>query len=397
MNKKIPLGLSISIAALCCIVTFVFTYQYAQRNFNKNVKDVKERAEMYDKLDSIDAIIRQKYLGDINQDNLLDAISSGYLSVLNDKYARYTSAADYEKLKKNDSGVLVGIGITATKDESGYIKVASVSEGSPAEEAGISPDSLIISIDGNDVLTEGYSKAVSMISGETGSAVELVVRSNGEDATVTLTRREMDIVTVSSKMIDKVGYLKISGFNTKTAEQFEAQVKELQSKGAKSLIFDLRNNPGGLLDPTLKMVDFLCPEGVIATAKYKNDVTKTLGTSDASQVNLPMVVIVNSKSASAAELFSSALRDFGKAELVGETTFGKGIMQETFPLSDGSAVTFTVAKYQTAKTDNFDGVGLKPKYEVVMDNDTEEELSTLDENSDPQLKKAIEVLTVKAK
>lgn len=395
MNKKIPLGLAISLAALCCVVTFVFTYQFSLGNFNKNVKDVKERAEMYDKLDSIDAIIRQKYYGDINQDNLLDAISSSYLSVLNDKWARYTSAADYEKMKKSDSGVLVGIGITAQKDESGYIKVAEVSEGSPAEEAGIAPDSLIISVDGKDVLTEGYAKSTAAISGETGSAVELVIRTNGEDSTITLTRRELEIITVSSKMIDNIGYIKISGFNTKTAEQFETQIKDLQSKGAKALIFDLRNNPGGLLDPTLKMVDFLCPEGVIATATYKNNVTKTLATSDASEIKLPMTVIVNSNTASAAELFSASLRDFGKAELVGETTYGKGVMQDTFPLADGSAVTFTIAKYQTAKTENYDGVGLKPKYEVIQEKDTDQDIKGLDATTDSQLKKAVEVLKTK--
>ena len=392
MNKKIPLGLAIAFAAICCTITAVFTSNISLGIFNDSVKDVKERAEIYEKLDNIDAYVRQYYFGETNQDKLIDSLSASYLSVLDDKYARYRTAAENEKEKKEDSGVMVGIGVSVQKDESGYILVDSVFENSPAEELGIVPGSLIVSVDEKDVLTEGYENSVKKIQGAVGSSVTLIVRVDGEDSEITLARREIEIISVTGKMIDDLGYIKITAFNEKTSDQFIDMVSSLIEEGAKGLIFDVRNNPGGLLTPTLEMVDYICPEGVIASATYKDGKKVTLGKSDSKEINMPMTVLVNSNSASASELFSSALRDFDKAHLVGETTFGKGIMQETFQLSDGSSITITTAKYQTLKTANFDGIGLNPNYEVIVENDTDADLKKLDETTDTQLKKAIEVL-----
>ena len=393
MNKKISLGLAITITAICCAVTFVLTSSFSLNNFNSNVQGVKERAEMYKKLDTIDNYIRNYYIGEYDHQKLLDAISEGYVSVLNDKWAAYYSASDFMKDQKSDDGYLVGIGITATKDESGYIHIDSVEPNSPAQEMSIKAGSLIIAVDDKQVLSEGYQKSVEAITGESGTTVKLTIRADGEDRTITLTRKQIEIVSVNSKMIDNIGYIQITTFNTKTLTQFKQAVNALISSGAKGLVFDVRNNGGGLLDPTMKMLDFLLPKGDIATATYKNGKTEVLGKSDKSEIDTPMIVLVNSRTASASELFASALRDYNKATLVGSKTFGKGVMQNTYQLQDGSAIKFTIAKFQTTKSPNFDGVGLKPNYEVALQNDTASDIAKLDENTDTQLKKAIEILS----
>jgi carboxyl-terminal processing protease len=399
MNKKISLGFAITLTAICCAITFVLTSSFSLETFNSSVQGVKERAEIYKKLDTIDNYIRNYYIGDVDQEKLLDSISEGYMKIIHDtdKYAGYTPASEYEKTKKADNGYRVGIGITASPDESGYILIKEVAPNSSAEEMGLQVGELIIAVNGDSVISKGYEESVKSIAGEVGTTVKLTVRNEGVDREVTLIIKETEIISVNSKMIDDIGYVQITEFNTNTSTQFKETVNSLISSGAKGLIFDVRNNGGGLLTPTLEILDYLLPEGTIATATYKNGKTEVLGTSDKNEIDLPMIVLVNKNTASAAELFSSALRDFDKADLVGSKTYGKGVMQNTYQLQDGSAITFTIAKYQTSKTPNFNGVGLKPNYEVSLENDSKEDLNKLDETTDPQLKKAIEIISTSIK
>ena len=194
-------------------------------------------------------------------------------------------------------------------------------------------------------------------------------------------------------MINNAGYIKITDFNENTYDQFKEAVEDLVgNQNAQSLIFDVRNNTGGLVDPAIKMLDMLLPEGTIATATYRDGSTEVLGTSDASCVELPMVVLTNENTASAAELFTQALRDYGVAQSVGTTTYGKGVMQVTHSLKDGSAIRITVAQYNPPTSGNYDGVGLTPDYEVTLTEEQQQAFDTLDETTDPQLKKALEVL-----
>ncbi len=397
MNKKISIGFAISIAAIIAAITFILTTSYSLQMYNDKIQSVKERAEVYKKLDEIDNYVRANFLGSVKDQQLIDRISQAYMVALDDKYARYTSAEDSKKEKSEDNGVVIGIGVSVTQDKSGYILISDITPNSPAQESNLQANDLIVAVNGVSVLTDGYEKSVKNIYGDAGTAVNVTIRSQGVDKEVSLTRREIVIESVTSRMIGDIAYIKISEFNTKTYDQFNSIIKNVTSSGAKGIIFDVRNNPGGLLDPTIKMLDILLPSGEIASATYKDGSVKSLGTSDSNEVNLPMVVLTNSRTASAAELFSSALRDYQKAQLVGATTFGKGIMQNTYELLDGSAVTFTVAKYQTSQTPNFNGVGLKPNYEVIIQNDTAPDLAKLNETSDAQLKKGLEVLKTSVK
>ena len=397
MNKKVPLGITISLIAIACAVTFVLTTSYSLDLYNQKVESVKEREEMYQKLSEIDGIVRANYFGEMADDNILDAISSGYIDVLNDKWASYLTAQQYTEENQKHSGTTVGLGITVAPDESGYILIKEVKSDSPASKAGIKAGELIIAINGTTINTDNYAQSIKSIAGETGTSINFTTRSNGNDKDVKLTREQIEVQSVKSKMLENtsIGYVQITDFNSKTTEQFKNQVNSLEERGASAYIFDVRNNSGGMLEPTLDILDFILPEGPIATAEYKNNRIETLKESDNSQISQPIIVLTNSRTASAAELFASALKDFDKAQVVGSVTYGKGVMQETFVLRDGSAIKFTVAKFQTPKTPNFDGVGLKPNYEVLLAKDMPEDLAMLDERSDPQMAKALEILSTK--
>ena len=197
---------------------------------------------------------------------------------------------------------------------------------------------LIVSVDGEDVKSIGYLKAMEKVKGEAGTTVKLVVRRGGQDSEMEVSRKQMEIPTVEYRMEGQNGYIKISSFKEATIDQFNKAIDELTAQGAQGLIFDLRENSGGTLDSVSKMLDKLLPEGVIATKVKADGTSEVLAESDAVEINLPMVTIGNKNTASAAELFICALRDYDKAKLVGTTTYGKGVMQELHTLKDGSAI-----------------------------------------------------------
>ena len=290
-------------------------------------------------------------------------------------------------------GRVVGIGISAQQDPSGYILINEVYADSPAAIVGLQAGDFIIKVDELDVNAETYQQAADAIRGEEGSKVNITYRRDSEDTTIEVTRRKVDIPTVFSRMIDSnVGYVQITEFNESTATQFSKQVDELIGQGAQALVFDVRNNGGGTLNSVTKMLDKLLPEGDIVSAEYKDGTVEVLAKSDADEITLPMVVLTNEKTASAAELFTQALRDYGKAKSVGSTTYGKGTMQTVKKLNDGSAVNITIARYLPPNGVCYDGEGIKPDYEVELTADMEANFENLDETTDPQLKKALEVV-----
>ena len=207
--------------------------------------------------------------------------------------------------------------------------------------------------------------------GTEGSEIKLTVRRDGIDKDYTFTRRSIEMITVSGEMVnERVGYIKISGFKKNTPQQFIDTLERLTSNGAKAIVFDVRDNGGGIVDSLSDCVDPLLPEGVIATAEYKDGHRETLVYSDAAELDIPMVVLVNNNTASAAELFAASLRDFGDAVLVGEKTYGKGVMQQTTEFDKNGAVVLTVAKYKTTVSEWYDGIGLTP--DLTVENTSEE-------------------------
>ena len=369
MNKKISLGLALSLIAIASAVTFILTSFFSLQSFNKKVVDVNEKAKKYNSLQLLDTYVRDNYFGKIDETELNDGILKGYVAGLDDKYSRYLSADEYIDEQNENAGELIGLGLTLSEDESGYIRIDSIIADSPAIESGIQNGDIIISVDGVDVIETGFNEAVEAMNGSEGTSITLTVRRNGVDTDYTFTRRSIELVTVTGELIDGyIGYIKIDGFKQNTPDQFINTLQHLTSNGAKALIFDLRDNPGGLVESVEECLDPLLPEGVIAIAEYKDGHSETIVYSDSSELDMPMTVIVNKNTASAAELFAASLRDFEKAELVGEKTYGKGVMQITTEMENGGAVVLTVAEYRTTVSECYDKIGLNPDYTVVDDN-----------------------------
>ncbi len=383
MNKKISLGLALSLIAVSIAVTFILTSFFSLQSFNTKVVDVNEKAKKYTALQALDSYVRDNYFGDINENTLSDGIMKGYVSGINDKYSRYLTEEEYLTEQNDNSGTLVGLGLTIAEDESGYIRISEIISDSPATDSGLLENDIIIAIDGVDVKEIGFTEAADAMRGTEGSAISLTIRRDGKDTMYSFTRRSIEITTVEAEMLGNyVGYIKISGFKQNTPQQFIDALERLTTNGATSLVFDLRDNGGGLVSALSECLDPLLPEGVVATAEYKDGHSETLVYSDASELNMPMVVIVNENTASAAELFAAALRDFGKAPLVGSQTYGKGVMQTTTELENGGAIILTVAEYKTAFSECYNGIGLTP--DVPVENDIE--------GFDSQYSAAIEVV-----
>ena len=385
MNKKISLGLALSLIAIASAVTFILTSFFSLQSFNEKVVDVNEKAKKYSSLQVLDSYVRENYLGDIDEEELSSGILKGYVEGIDDKYSRFLTAEEYQNELSSDSGELVGLGLTLTEDESGYIRIAEIYQDSPVSESDLVVGDIITYVDGNDVLVTGFDESIEAMKGQEGTEITITVRRDGIDKDMVFVRRSMELTSVTGEMLSGyIGYIKITSFKKNTPDQFIETLERLNSNGAKAFIFDLRDNGGGLVSALEECVDPLLPEGIVATAEYKDGHSETLVYSDESELNLPMIVLVNDKTASAGELFAASLKDFGKAQLVGIQTFGKGVMQQTTEFEDGSAVVLTVAEYKTAHSECYDGIGLVPDYVVENEEDSE---------TDFQYNKAVEIIS----
>lgn len=385
MNKKISLGLALSLIAIASAVTFILTSFFSLQSFNEKVVDVNEKAKKYSSLQVLDSYVRENYFGDIDEEELSSGILKGYVEGIDDKYSRFLTAEEYQNELSSDSGELVGLGLTLTEDESGYIRIAEIYQDSPVSESDLVVGDIITYVDGNDVLVTGFDESIEAMKGQEGTEITITVRRDGIDRDMVFIRRSMEVTSVTGEMLSGyIGYIKITAFKKNTPDQFIETLERLNSNGAKAFIFDLRDNGGGLVSALEECVDPLLPEGIVATAEYKDGHSETLVYSDESELNLPMIVLVNDKTASAGELFAASLKDFGKAQLVGIQTFGKGVMQQTTEFEDGSAVVLTVAEYKTAYSECYDGIGLVPDYVVENEEDSE---------TDFQYNKAVEIIS----
>ena len=382
MNRKISLGFALSLIAIASAVTFILTSFFSLQSFNKTVVDVNEKGKKYNSLQTLDSYVRENYLGDIDENKLSDGILKGYISGLDDKYSKYLTQEEYLAEQNEDEGQLIGLGLTLDEDESGYIRIAEIMKDSPVAEAGIRVGDIITLIDGVSVLNEGFDQSIEAMRGTEGSEIRLTIRRGGIDKDYTFSRRSIEVESVTGEMLDEyVGYIKVNSFKKNTPQKFVDTLERLTSNGAKSLIFDVRDNAGGSIEALSSCIDPLLPEGVIATAEYKDGHSETLIYSDENKLDIPMTVLVNKTTASAAELFAASLRDFSGAVLVGEKTYGKGVMQKTTEFSKNGAVVLTVATYQTAVSPCYDGIGLTP--DIPIANETEEQ--------DDQYYKAVEI------
>ncbi len=376
-----------------CITTII-----SRRMFNDKVHNINELEIMYNKIAEIDKTIRKNYIGDIDEDYLMDSLAKGFITgIRDDKNGKYITAEKYKEIKDIESGKLVGVGVTVEKDTTGYIKVVDVYDDGIKEQEKIKKGDLIIKIDDVDVLVENFEECESLLIGEPGTSVNLVVRRGTQDISVEITRNYTEIQMLTYKQIGDIGYIKIIGFNDSTVSQFNVAIRNLIRHKVSGIIFDLRNNPGGTMKSVCAILGPMLPKEKIVTMTMKDGTTKKLNYKGTDKIKIPLVAIINERSASAAELFAQVLKDYDRAKIVGMTSFGKGTMQHIFELKDGSALNLTFAKFQTLKSPNFDGIGVKPDFEVSLTPEQENGFELLDENTDPQLKKSLELLSAHEK
>lgn len=390
MNKKISLGAAISLMALTAAAAITITAFFVMNALNVSIGDFSARSAMFKKLAEVDATVRAHYVGKIDETQLVDDTIEGYVRGIGDKYGNYLDAEDYKSVALGNSGQSIGVGVNVIQAEDGYIKVVSVISGSPAQSAGVSVNDEITSIGGEDVKALGYADAVDLLKGSIGTTATFTVKRGGVTIPYSLVRRQYSVSTVSSQLIgNNLGYVKILEFDANTPSEFSTQVDSLIKKGAKGLIFDVRNNPGGLLESVEPMIDKLVPKGPIVRAKYKDGAMTVLKYSDSNEINLPMAVLTNQNTASAAELFTAALKDYGKAKSVGTRTYGKGTMQEIYDLSDGTALDLSIAYFYPPKSGNFEGKGVAPDINVPLSEEKQQNFYSLSMNDDDQLQAAI--------
>lgn len=324
-------------------------------------------------------------------------IYQGFLYGLNDPYAVYYTQEDLKSFMDETTGSYCGIGAMVSQNiTTGVATIIRVFEGSPAEEAGILPGDVIYKVGGEEVTGVDLTLLVNnYVKGEEGTDVVITVyrEDEGEYKDITVTRRPIDVQTVSGKMLDQqIGYISVIEFAEITASQFTAQIEELEKQGMEKLIVDLRDNPGGELTTVVSMVDYIVEDGgTILTVADKYGTEEVYQAEDGHSLDIPMVVLVNGNSASASEVFTGAMQDYGAAVIVGTKTFGKGIVQTLFPLSDGSAVKLTTNHYYTPNGHDIHGKGIEPDEVLELDEEAAA-MPVIPEELDNQLQKAIEIL-----
>lgn len=397
MNRKISVGMAVTIVILAMTVTFSITMLVAMRLFDSTVNSVKEKESMYNKIAEVDRYVRSNDYYTIDETMLYDRLTAGYLLGTGDKYARYYTANAYTELINIQSGKVMGIGVELGMDQTGYARVTKVYDGSPAQEAGIAVGDYITAIGDTDVKSlSGVDAVQTRLQGEAGTTVTVTwLNSEAASKTAELTHSGYSSTTVDYQVLDNVGYIKIRQFDGSTPSELDYALRSLTSSGVQSLVFDLRDNGGGVLDDAISCIDLIAPEGTVAYAEDKNGERTVLGSSDdESKIDLPMVCLVNGNTAGGAELFANALRKMSGASLVGTTTAGKGVLlSDPQSLSDGSAVVITVGLLLDNEGQTWNTTGLSPDVDATLSADEQSSYYDFTVDSDPQINRALTALS----
>ena len=347
------------------------------------------------KLQQIQSIINNYFIDDVDQGKLEDAAASAMIDALGDRWSYYMTAEEYISYQQTMSNSYVGVGITIqTREDGTGFEIVSVVEDSPAQKGGLLPGDILTAVDKTNVVGMNSSALSSLVRGEENTTVNLTILRDGIQMDFSLTRQKFQTAVATYRMLEgKIGLITIKNFDERCAQETIAAIEALTEQGAQGLIFDVRNNPGGYKKEMLEVLDYLLPEGPLFRAvDYSGK--ETVDYSDEKHLDIPMAVLVNLHSYSAAEFFAAALYEYDAAVIVGEQTYGKGYFQTNFTLSDGSAVNLSIGKYTTPKGVSLAGVGLTPEVEVAVDEATAAKIAAgiLAPEEDPQLIAAINAL-----
>lgn len=393
MKKRFNLATVFGLVLLTAALTFTLTRISVEQDYDNRLATEKAISARFMKLNNVLTTIEKEFVGEYDYDTLMDYAAAGMISGTGDRWSFYMSADDYKSYMQSVTNTFVGIGATVVYDEErDGILLVKVHPGSPADNAGLAKLDLVITVDGESVADLGYTAAVDKVRGISGTVVSLEVISNGEETShfVSATRSNYLYNPISSEIINgNIGLIRIENFDERVAANFNVALDNLLKAGVEGLIFDVRNNGGGLKDEMVQMLDKLCPEGVLFTMRDVKG-NESVDYSDASEIELPMIVLVNQDSYSAAEFFAVALQEYGKAIVIGTGTSGKGYSQQTRKLGDGSAMNISVNEYFTPNGNSLIGVGVIPDIELELVIEKNFYLLTTEE--DTQLMRALEVM-----
>lgn len=347
------------------------------------------------KLSMLETVLNEYYVGDVDTYKLQEGIYKGFVSGIGDAYSTYYTQQEYDAFKEETSGIYTGIGIRMyLESEDNSIVIKEVFDGSPAQKVGILPNDKIIKVAGKNVSGNDYTLVTQLVTGTKEEDVSIIVYRPSANSTYefNVTKESIAYPTVYFKMLDdEVAYIQITKFEELTHDQFKEALDKSKKQKAKGMVLDLRNNPGGLLRIAKEIVDELIPEGIIVSTKDKNGKSVEYY-ADNKYNDIPLVVLINGSSASASEVVAGALKDYNRAKFVGETSFGKGIVQTIIPLSDGSAIKLTTSQYFTPSGVCIQGIGIEPDVKVSLSTDKLLRMHQLKETEDDQLQTAIKVL-----
>ena len=360
-----------------------------------NIAQFQLSRKDYSKLEQLSDLIDEKFIGEADPTALDDAAAAAMIAATGDRWSFYTSAADAESFQEQMDNAYVGIGITIqmTEEQDGFL-VLKVNPGGPAEEAGILPGDVLVEAAGQRIEGLDLTEGRNLVKGPEGTEVEIRIRRDGQEIPMTVERRSIETVVAEGRMVtEEIGLVSILNFDTRSSEETIAAIEELRSQGAEKLIFDVRFNPGGFVHELVKTLDYLLPEGdLIRTQDYRG--RENLDVSGPEFLDMPMAVLVNRDSYSAAEFFAAAMQEYEAAVIVGEKTSGKGYFQITYMLKDGSSVNLSSGKYFTPKGVCLQDVGIVPDVEISVDEETELGIltQTVEDSLDAQLQAAIQAL-----
>ena len=387
-NKEFKKGIAIGVAATLVVTGAVFTsYQkvlFPKGNALSDLKTVQ-------KLNYLEELIDEEYLDEKDESSMREGLYAGLLAGLKDPYSTYYTAEQYKELNTSNEGSYVGIGAVLQKDDTGGAKIIQLYEGGPGEQAGLKKGDVIKAVDGADVTDKETSDIASMVRDSEKASVMLTIQRENEEnpRDVKVEIRDVEIQTVSHEMLSEdTGYIRISEFSEVTSEQYKKAFADLKDQGMKKLVVDLRDNPGGLLTAVCGVLRQILPEGLIVYTEDKNGKREEETCDGKSELDMPLAVLVNGNSASASEIFAGAVKDYGIGTIVGTTTYGKGVVQTIQPLTDGSAVKITIAKYFTPKGNDINKKGITPDVEAELSGDITD-WTELAHEEDTQLQTAL--------
>ncbi len=417
MKNKFLSGFLSGLAGALIIFTIVLTIYVTQvqgndsdsqnTNTTSEQNDIKATEKstgasdaVIQKINKLETLINRFYMEDVDDAKLAEGIYKGLLASLGDPYSCYYTKEEYDALMESSSGVYSGIGATVSQNvTTGIISIVKPFLNGPAHAVGVLPGDIVYKVNGEEVTGKDLTEVVSRIKGKEGTKVSVTIIREGKADPIefSIPRKTVEVPTIEYEMLDnKIGYIAISEFDEVTADQFRNAIKDLDKQGQKGLIVDVRNNPGGLLDTVVDILNRMLPKGLIVYTEDKYGTREEKFSDAKEEFDKPLAVLINGNSASASEIFAGAIQDYKRGTIVGTTSFGKGIVQSIIPLYDGTAIKVTVSKYYTPNGKNIHGKGISPDVTVEL-NDKLRQQVVIKKEEDNQLQKAVEIIKEKMK